>query len=111
MSLLFNNIPLSTEPWFDVDINIEENDFTLIFKWSDRESCYYFDILDSKGNDVRLGLRLNYNTAILAQDDLTDYSLTGFFILMPVSHNNNAYPITQPSDVATHYILGYFNEV
>lgn len=97
-------------PYFEMTTSLESNYFSLVFRWSERESCFYFDLMKNSGEVIRLGTKILPKEKIFYTDDLTDYGLTGFFILLPKSYNyeySNTYDYKNFTD---KFLLFYIYE-
>lgn len=107
MTDYIKTIPLQASPYYETAVELEGQQFRIIFRWSDRLSCYFFDLLKDDGTKISLDNRLLLGENLLSNTDLTDYGITGFFRTILYSENNEGVVIASPSDVFQYYFLTY----
>ncbi len=74
------------------------------FYWSDRESCWYLDILDQDNNELAMGVRLVVNFPVLRR--FTDPRLpAGVLVAADMSCTNT--DIEASTDLGSRVLLTY----
>lgn len=103
-------VPLATEKRYEYTSSIEGRAFKFKFNLNARTGVYHLDLLTTDGNEVLTGIPLLPLNTIASRYNLETYGLTGYFILLPFSENQEFTSIL-PEDLPKHYVLYYVYEV
>lgn len=74
-------LPLHADYYFEYSIPLEDDNFILTFLWQERSSAWYLDIRKDDLTPVVLGIKLVPYYPILADYQLKDFGLNGYFAL------------------------------
>ena len=85
-------IPIKNLPYYEHEVKLQDNTFILTFRWNDRESCFYLDLKFFQGQPILTGIKVVADFGILKNTDLTDYGLSGYFLLTPLSSSGSDIP-------------------
>jgi hypothetical protein len=96
--------PLYGDAYYSYDINLDEEAFTLTFRWNSRLDYYVMDIQDAEEEYILQGVAVVPSYPLIEQYSLSE--LSGDFFLVPVDSNSLFEPIPDPRNMhETHFLI------
>ncbi len=96
--------PLYEDAYYSYDINLDEEAFTLTFRWNSRLDYYVMDIQDAEEEYILQGVAVVPSYPLIEQYSLSE--LSGDFFLVPVDSNSLFEPIPDPRNMhETHFLI------
>lgn len=106
--MLITIIKLLNDAFYTTELDLQGNRFRLQFSYNERTATYYLDLFTLAGVPIVYGLALVPDTGLLSQIDLSEYGLTGWFYLIPLSSSTTISP--SPTTFGDAFKLLYFYE-
>ena len=103
--------PTYTDNKWNIVVDIEGNTFTLQFRWSERESSWHFDVIDSSDVYVAAGVKVVADYPMLEGYDITSYGLSGYFYCVSESKVDPRTLHTTKEALANNYMFCYIWDV
>lgn len=96
--------PLYGDAYYSYDIDLEDEAYTLTFRWNSRMELYVMDIEDAEEDVVIQGVVLVPMFPLIGQYVVE--GLTGDFFLVPVDTTDPYQPIPDPRNTyKSHYLV------
>jgi hypothetical protein len=82
MTQIVTEMPLYPEPYYEYRVALEDQARVVTFRWQDRTSSWHMDIKQDDLTPIVLGIKLVPYFPILADYQLQDKGLSGYFVLV-----------------------------
>lgn len=102
-------IPTLNDPFYSIRINLDNNDYTLDFKYSSFEERWYMDILDSENVPVLLGIKLVCLYPLAAYQQLA-YAIPPGVLTCASGTTDNSPPTLNDLGINRRCQLVYYSE-
>lgn len=107
---VITELPLYPEPYYQYVAELEDSNRVFQFRWVDRTSSWYMDILQDDKTPILLGIKLVAYFPIMADYQLQKHGITGFFVLLDKGATiSDGLSDNDVTALSTHYRLFYIN--
>lgn len=110
MAQQFTELPLYSEPYYEYRIALEDEARVVTFRWQDRTSSWYLDVKQDDLTPVVLGIKLVPYYPILADYQLQELGVNGYFVLVDSGDFITDKLSASPEALAQYYRLFYVYE-
>lgn len=110
MAQQFTELPLYPEPFYEYRIALEDEARLVTFRWQDRTSSWYIDVKQDDLTPVVLGIKLVPYYPILADYQLQESGINGYFVLVDSGDLITDKLDASPEALAQYYRLFYVYE-
>lgn len=105
MALQFVEIPLFSDFYYSYDVNLEQENITLTFRYNERSLAWCVDIQDQEGNYLIAGVKLVPDYPLTHNHSIN--GLTGYFSLESKLPEHTEKIRTEPENIAEHFVMFY----
>lgn len=110
MAQIITELPLYNDSYYEYRIALEDQARVITFRWQDRTSSWYLDINQDDLTPLILGIRIVPYYPILADYQLQDKGLNGYFVLVDSGDFITDNLSNSPEALAQYYRLFYIYE-
>lgn len=110
MAQQFTELPLYSDSYYEYRIALEDEARVVTFRWQDRTSSWYLDVKQDDLTPVVLGIKLVPYYPILADYQLQELGINGYFVLVDSGDFITDKIATSPEALAQYYKLFYVYE-
>jgi hypothetical protein len=110
MTQLITELPLYSEPYHEYRIALEDQARVVTFRWQDRTSSWYIDLKQDDLTPIVLGVRIVPYYPILADYQLQEKGINGYFVLVDKGDFISDKLNTSPQSLSQFYRLFYIYE-
>lgn len=108
MAQYFEAIPLFNEYLYSMNIALNKSSYTLTFRFSQREYCWYLDVYTRDKVPLVLSTKLVPYFPLVKDFDIPE--LGGYFMLFPIVESNVDKLTSDPQHIADYFQLFFTYE-
>lgn len=107
MSIVFQEIPLKTDAYYEELVTLQGTLYVLTFIYSSHYGRWHMNLKTSTGTEMVMGVALVPDFPMMLDYALEHYGITGAFWLMPITPESYKDTTTDVKALATYYQLYY----